>query len=106
MNNKDVDAMIAAAKASGGVPNSQDIPILGQQARIMHGIPVNGGLITINELEKMPERAFRELVLGIFVNLIGGVYVPPTMPAAEDVSEEANPVENPHDNNKEKSPDN
>lgn len=74
----DVEAMIAAAKRG----TTEDVPILGQQAPVLRGIPVNGGLLTINELEGMSERAFRELFLGVIVNLLGGVYAPAPPPAS------------------------
>ena len=80
---KDVEAMIAAAKAGGALPNDKGVPILNQRPPIMHGIPVNGGLLTIDAVEKMSERAFRELFLGVIVNLLGGVYVPPRPPAQQ-----------------------
>ena len=56
---------------------SGDIPILGQtQIPVMSGININGSILTIHEINQLTEEQFRELVLAIFINLMGGVYSP------------------------------
>ncbi len=64
----------------------QGVPLLGQQKPLMHGLNINGMTMTINEIEQLPEREFRELVLAVIINLVGGVYTPAPeeAPAEED----------------------
>jgi len=76
----DIEKMIANAKAEAAGPVRGEVPILGQQQPLLRGIPVNGGLLTIHEIEKMSEREFRELFLGVIVNLLGGIYAPAPPP--------------------------
>ena len=75
--NNDMDRLLAAAAAK------QEVPVLGQQRPPMSGLNINGMTMTINEIAQLPEVEFRELMLAVIVNLIGGVYAPPPIPAEE-----------------------
>jgi len=90
-----MDRILAAAAASA----KQEVPILGQQRPAMSGLNINGMTMTINEIAQLPETEFRELMLAVIINLVGGVYSPPPIPAdeateapedeSEEVAEEA-----------------
>jgi len=85
MNDKyDVNKMIKEAK---GIPSGvSGVPILGQQVPVMHGIPVNGKLMTINDLVELSEGEFRELFLAAIISLAGGVYMAPVEVHEDDVN--------------------
>lgn len=89
----DVDRMIAAAAAN------KDIPILGQsQKQIMNGLNINGMNMTIVEIEQLPEREFRELMLAVIINLVGGVYAPPIgLPQDEPTDEDEDVAASPEE---------
>lgn len=80
----DIDRLVREAA------QKQQVPLLGQQKPVMHGLNINGMTMTINEIEQLPEREFRELVLAVIINLVGGIYAPPVV-AAED-----GPIVSPH----------
>jgi len=83
----DVDRMLAQAAAAQG---QQGVPILGQpKPPTMSGININGMVMTINEIEQLPERDFRELMLAVIINLCGGTYSPTYKVVEGDTSEPA-----------------
>ena len=71
----DIERLIAQSKG--------EVPLLGQQVPVMHGLPVNGKLLTIYDLEKMSDLEFRELFLAAIISLAGGMYMPPPPPTEE-----------------------
>jgi len=78
----DINKMIAESKGLGGVP------LLNQQVPVMHGIPVNGQLMTIDDLVALSDGEFRELFLAAIISLAGGMYMP--LPSEDqEVTEEA-----------------
>ena len=79
----DINKLIAQSK--GQLPSglAKDVPLLGQQVPVMHGIPVNGKLMTINEVVELSEGEFRELFLAAIISLAGGMYMPAPDPAPE-----------------------
>jgi hypothetical protein len=72
----DINKLIAQSKGQLPPNVASDVPILGQQVPVMHGIPVNGKLMTINEVVNLSEGEFRELFLAAIISLAGGVYMP------------------------------
>jgi len=68
----DINRMIEEAKRAGG----GEIPLLDQQVPVFHGLPVNGGVMTLDAIEKLTDRQFRELFIAAVVALSGGIYVP------------------------------
>lgn len=72
----EIDRLVKAAQ------QKQAVPLL-QQKPTMHGLNINGMTMTIHEIEQLPEREFRELMLAVIINLVGGIYAP-----APDVAEE------------------
>lgn len=76
----DINKMIAESKGIGAVP------LLNQQVPVMHGIPVNGQLMTIDDLIAMSDGEFRELFLAAIISLAGGMYMP--MPSTDNVDED------------------
>lgn len=85
----DIDRLVREAA------QKQQVPLLGQQKPVMHGLNINGMTMTINEIEQLPEREFRELVLAVIINLVGGIYAPPIV-AAEEPPVEDGPIVSPH----------
>lgn len=77
----DINRLLAEAKNAGIDPSG--VPLLGQQVPVMHGIPVNGKVMTIYDLEEMSDVQFRELFLAAIISLAGGVYAPPPPPTNE-----------------------
>lgn len=71
----DINKLISDAKKSGAI-NDPSVPLLGYQPPVMSGIQVNDQTLTINELESLSERDFRELFLATIITLTGGFYVP------------------------------
>lgn len=73
----DINRLISEANSSLGNIDPSTVPLLGQQVPVMHGLPVNGKLLTIYDLEKMSEIEFRELFLAAIITLSGALYAPP-----------------------------
>lgn len=71
----DINKLIAESKAANPL-NDPNIPLLGHQVPVMSGLEVNQEILTINEIEKLSERDFRELFLATIITLIGGMYAP------------------------------
>lgn len=86
--NDDIDRIVREAQAK------QSVPLLGQQKPMMPGLSINGMLMTINEIEQLPEREFRELMLAVIINLAGGIYVPPPEPVDENPEDEPEKLDN------------
>lgn len=78
----EIDRLVKAAASK------QQVPLLGQQKPLMHGLNINGMTMTIAEIEQLPEREFRELMLAVIINLVGGIYAPAPEPAQEDGEQE------------------
>ena len=75
-----LESMGASAPGMDGLPN------LGQPTPPqMSGIAVNGQVWTIHEIAKLSSRDFRELSLGVWINMLGGQYVSP--PSEEEIAE-------------------
>jgi len=82
-----VDKMLAQAAAAQG---QQGVPILGQpKPPAMSGININGMVMTINEIEQLPDRDFRELMLAVIINLCGGTYAPTYKVVEDGITEPA-----------------
>jgi hypothetical protein len=62
--------------AAGMPPGADGVPLLGQQVPMFNGLPVNGRVMTLDEIEALTERQFRELMIACVVNLMGAMYVP------------------------------
>lgn len=65
----DINKLIAESKG--------DVPILGQQVPVLHGLPVNGGIMTVEAIQNLTEDQFRELFVAAIIGMMGGVYMPP-----------------------------
>lgn len=81
MNNDKYD--INKLLAESGMPSGQDVPILGQQVPVLHGLPVNGGIMTLEDVQALSEDQFRELFMAAIIGMMGAVY----MPASKKVNE-------------------
>ena len=82
----DINKLIAESKGELPPGVGSNVPLLGQQVPVLTGLPVNGGLMTIDEIEKLTDRQFRELMMAAIISLSGAVYMPPK---AEKLNEEA-----------------
>lgn len=78
----DVEKML---KEGHGLPTDQNgVPILGQQqVPMFNGLPVNGRIMSLDELCSLTDRQFRELFIAAVVSLSGGIYVPTSAAPAE-----------------------
>lgn len=81
----DIKKLISESK-SGSTPSG--IPLLGQQVPVLTGLPVNGGIMTIDEIEKLTDRQFRELMVAAIISLTGAMYMPPSAPKANEQLDE------------------
>lgn len=76
MSNPNVDKML---KEGHGLPTDENgVPILGQQQQVpvFNGLPVNGRIMTLDEMCELTDRQFRELFIAAVVSLSGGMYMP------------------------------
>lgn len=80
----DIDKML---KEGHGLPTDENgVPILGQQKQIpvFNGLPVNGRIMSLDELCELTDRQFRELFIAAVVSLSGGMYMPAEMADTSD----------------------
>lgn len=84
----DINSLLASQK--GQSLANANVPILGQQMPVFHGLPVNNGIMTLESIQGLPEEQFRELFVAAIVGLMGGVYMPPNAPTEDAQSNDTN----------------